>query len=155
MKHLTDAASPRRLGPPDRRSRLAYSILYGALYPRRRAARREEDHHQPIVDLHDKGLFVSAVAVLVLCVVDAFFTLNLLQNGAVEANPLMAPLVQGSAGAFAAVKLALTSASLLALVAVSRVRIFRVLRAGTLVHAALGVYASLIGYEIFLFAYPA
>ena len=153
--NTNDPIEHRRRGPSDRRSRLAYAIVYGAWHPRRRAARRASDHHQPIIDLHSKSLFVSAVVVLLLCVVDAFLTLDLLQKGAVEANPLMAPFVQGSASAFAIVKLALTGASLLTLVAVSRVRIFRVLRAGTIVHAAVIAYASLIGYEIYLLAYPA
>jgi hypothetical protein len=153
--NTNDPISHRRLGPSDRRSRLAYAIVYGAWHPRRRAARRAHDDHRPIVDLHSKSLFVSAVVVLLLCVVDAFFTLHLLQSGAIEANPLMAPLVQGSASVFAIVKLALTGTSLVALVAVSRVRIFRILRAGTIVHAAVAAYAGLIGYEIYLLAYPA
>jgi hypothetical protein len=73
-----------------------------------------------------------------------------MQRGAIEANPAMAPLVYGSAALFAITKLALTGVGIVTLVAVARFRLFKIFRAGTLVHVSLLAYLVLIGYELAL-----
>jgi Domain of unknown function (DUF5658) len=153
----TTAAGPaprpeRRVAPTDRRRELVYSLFYGGLRPRRRNGRRASDRHRPIIDWHGPGLLASAVLVLVLCVVDAFLTLWLITDGAIEANPLMAPLIQGDVRSFAITKLGLTGGGVVMLVAIARFRIFRGIRVGTLVHTILFAYFVLICYELALIA---
>jgi len=140
----------RRRGSHDRRVRLWRSLVYGGLNPRRRVGRRAGDHHRPIVDWHGPGLFASSFLILILCVLDAFLTLRLLASGAHEANPLMALYVNSDERRFVIVKLSLTGAGLLALVALARFRVFRALRAATFVHAVLAGYAALVIYELAL-----
>lgn len=142
----------RRVATGDRRRKLVYSLFYGGLRPRRRTGRRAADHHRPIIDWHGPGLLASAVLVLTLCVVDAFLTLWLLASGAVEANPVMAPLVNGSVQGFAIVKLALTGGGVLTLVALANFRVFRLFRVSTLVHTVLIAYLVLVSYELALIA---
>ncbi len=53
--------------------------------------------------------WVWSSLILLLSIADALFTLTLLQHGASEANPLMAPLVTGSGHGFAFWKVGLTT----------------------------------------------
>lgn len=142
----------RRVAPFDRRRKLVFSLVYGGLRPRRRSGRRAGDRHRPIIDWHGPGLLASAVLVLVLCVVDAFLTLWLITDGANEANPLMAPLVQGDLRGFAITKLALTGGGVVTLVAMANFRVFRLVRVGSLVHTILVAYLVLVCYELALIA---
>ena len=145
-----DGQVERRRSARDRRHRLWYSLAYGGLKPRRRGGRRAGDHYRPIIDWHGPGIFASSLLVLVLCVVDAFLTLALLSSGLVEANPVMARVVGGTAEHFAAWKLLLTGSGVLVLVALSRFRVFRVLRVATILHSVVIGYLVLIGYELLL-----
>jgi hypothetical protein len=129
-----------------------YSLAYGGLRPRRRTGRRAGDRYRPIIDWHGPGLLASSVLVLVLCTVDAFLTLLLITDGAIEANPLMAPLVQGDIQGFAITKLALTGGGIVTLVAIANFRVFRVVRVGALVHTILFAYLVLVSYELALIA---
>ncbi len=145
----------RRVAMRDRRDRLAFSLVYGGLRPRRRTGRRIADHHQPIIDWHGPGLLASSILVLILCVADAFLTLWLMTAGAIEANPLMAPLVAGDGQGFAITKLALTGGGVVTLVAMANFRVFRLFRVGSLVHTVLVAYLVLVSYELALVAHSA
>ena len=142
-----------RRGRPDRRRHFLWSLVYGGFHPRRRAGRRVLDQHRPIVDWHSPDLLFSSVGLIVLCLCDAALTLVLLAHGASEANPVMALIVDGDIERFALVKLALTATSLIALVAVARFTVFRVIRVATLVHLAMAGYVALIGYEAWLVSF--
>jgi hypothetical protein len=139
----------RRTGA-DRRRRLWWSLLYGGVWPRRLGGRRYEDHHRPLIDWHGPGLLASCVLILLMCVADAFLTLKLIALGAIEANPVMALWVYDDVRTFTAIKMALTGAGVLALVAIARFRVFRLIRVATLVHAVLVGYGALIAYELWL-----
>jgi len=77
-------------------------------------------------------------------------TAILLMHGADEVNPIMALLVYRSVAAFAAFKMAMTGASIMVMVFLSRYRFMRVLRVDLVLYAVLIVYAWLIGYEIWM-----
>jgi len=148
------ACRDRRRACGDRRERVFWSLLHGGIRPRRRAGRRLQDHHRPLVDWHGELLLTSAIVVLLLCVADALLTLQLLTDGASEVNPFMALLVQRGALSFAIVKLSLTGAGVLALVSIARFRVFRQLRVAMFVHAAMFGYAALVGYELWMLSHP-
>jgi hypothetical protein len=78
---------------PDRRNQTIQSVLYGAMNPRRRDNRRTEDDQVYIVDLHDKGLVFLGLTIVLMSVMDAFFTLNILALGGEELNLLMKALL--------------------------------------------------------------
>jgi hypothetical protein len=84
---------------------------------------------------------------VLLSFVDALFTLTLLNRGATEANPVMAPLVLGDGRSFAYWKLGLTIAGVVVLVVLARARLFRVVPAGLLLYLALACYVVLVIYE--------
>jgi hypothetical protein len=145
--NLTDERRSRS----DRRRRLWWSVLYGSFNPRRRrpARRLNEPRFHP-VDWYSPQLLAVAIGILLLSASDAFLTAILLLNGADEVNPIMALLVYRSVAAFAALKMAMTGASIVVMVVLSRYRFMRVLRVELVLYAVLAIYAWLIGYEIWM-----
>jgi hypothetical protein len=148
--HATAAAPfvERRRGP-DRRHVSLGSFLRGGLTPRRRGGRRADEQHLPI-DWHEPYLLFLSVMILLLSVTDAFLTLTLIMGGATEANPLMAYVLNDHPHLFAVVKMGLTGAGVLVLVAVARTRVFRIMRAGLVLQGVFVAYVALIAYEWWL-----
>jgi hypothetical protein len=133
----------------DRRRRVVWSVLYGSFNPRRRRpARRLSDTRFQPVDWYSAHLLAVAIGILLFSAADAFFTGVLLVHGADEINPIMAVFVYRSAAAFAAMKMAMTSVSIVFMVILSRYRFMRLIRVDLVLYGVLIVYAWLIGYEI-------
>lgn len=78
---------------------------------------------------------------------DAFFTLQLIERGAIEMNPIMAMLIGKGTLAFAASKMLLTGLGILVLVFLSRSRIFNLIRTGLVLTIFFTAYACLVCYE--------
>lgn len=146
-----DGIAERRQGP--RRNFTLASLGYGFLYARRRQTRRQSDHHSVYLDWHEPRLRYIALGILLLSCLDAVMTLNLLQAGAVELNPLMAALIERSVVLFVYTKLGLTSISLIFLVAYSNFRVFRLLKTSDLLSVSLLIYLLLTGYEAVLLGF--
>lgn len=135
----------------DRRNRMFWSVLYGSFNPRRRRpARRLGDTRYHPVDWYSAHLLAVAVGILLFSAVDAFLTGILLVHGADEINPVMAVLVYRSVALFAALKMAMTSLSIIVMVFLARYRFMRVIRVDLVLYAVLIIYAWLIGYEIWM-----
>lgn len=121
--------------------------MHGSLHPRRRGPRRDDEASFAAVDWHHpQWLGISLLIVLLSCA-DAFFTITLINRGAYEANPVMAPLVSGSPLAFALVKIGLTGGGVVILTLLARMRAFRRLPISLLLYALLIAYAVLVTYE--------
>ncbi len=144
-----DGLHRERRGDVDRRHTTLRTFLQSGFTPRRRGARRADERHMP-VDWHEPYLLALAVTILLLNVVDAFFTLALLSRGASELNPLVAFVLDSHPRLFALTKMGLTGGGVLILVAVARIRLFNVMRVGSLLHAVLAGYITLIAYEWWL-----
>jgi hypothetical protein len=125
------------------------SFLKGGITPRRRGGRRADEQHLPI-DWHEPYLLFLSVMVLLLSVADAFLTLTLIMSGAQEANPLLAFILRDHPDLFAAIKMTLTGAGVLVLVAVARSRLFRIMRVGVVLQGIFVAYVALIAYEWWL-----
>lgn len=121
--------------------------MHGSLHPRRRGPRRGDEASFAAVDWHHPQWLGISVLIVVLSCVDAFFTITLIDRGAYEANPLMAPLVSGSPLAFALVKIGLTGGGVVVLTLLARMRAFRRLPISLLLYALLMAYAVLVAYE--------
>lgn len=133
----------------DRRRLTLRSFLRGGLNPRRRGGRRAGEQHFP-VDWHEPYLLFLSLTILLLSVADAFLTLTLIMGGAQEANPLLAYVLRDRPEWFAAIKMGLTSAGVLVLVAMARSRLFGVMRGGFILQGIFVVYVALIAYEWWL-----
>ena len=99
------------------------------------------------IDWHHPRWLAIAILILVFSCTDALLTLMLIEQGAYEANPLMARLVVGSALAFAAVKIGLTAAGVVLLTQLARLRTVGNIPVGVLLYLVLAGYAALIAYE--------
>jgi len=141
----TGAADMRRA--PDRRRRVLYSLLHGSFNPRRRGPRRSGVASLRDLDWHHPQWLAVAVLIVVLSCVDAGLTLALMQHGAYEVNPLMAPLVGGSTLAFTLIKVGLTAGGVVLLTLTARMRAFGRLPVSFLLYAVLAGYGTLVVYE--------
>ena len=121
--------------------------MHGSFHPRRRGPRRGDEASFVAVDWHHPQWLGISILILVLSCIDAFLTITLIDRGAYEANPLMAPLVASSPLAFALTKIGLTAGGVVILTLLARMRVFRRLPISVLLYALLLAYAVLITYE--------
>ena len=131
----------------DRRKFGWRTVLFGFLRSRRRSTRREEEGEPLFTDWHHPWLFFLAVGTMLLSCIDAFMTLQLLERGATEINPLMAVVIGHSALAFASTKIILTGFGILVLVFLSRARFMDLFRTGGILTVFFSFYACLVCYE--------
>lgn len=141
------SSTEQRLGG-DRRSFGWRTVYWGFLRSRRHGARRVEDGDVVFIDRHHPWLFFLAVGTMVLSVADAFFTLQLLERGMIEANPVMAALLGKGTAAFAAIKMLMTAFGVLTLVYLAKTRFLDRLRTGVFLTVFFSAYACLVCYEI-------
>lgn len=139
----------RRGNEIDRRALTLRTLLTSGLAPRRRAGRRAGEHESP-VDFHDSYLLTLAIAMLVLSVADGFLTVALLSDGAEEANPVLAFVLDEQPRLFAAVKMGLTGLGVVLLVAMARARLFELVRASVFLKGLVVAYFGLVAYEAWL-----
>jgi hypothetical protein len=145
-KSLDDRAVERRTG--DRRSTSTYT-LSGALFKcRRRNSRRHLDEVNSYTDWYGPWPLVATLLITILCCVDAFLTLILLDKGAVELNLLMDILIQTDTQLFTIVKVAVTGLALVILVLHFNFRVYRVIAVRYLIYAIVPMYMLLIAHEI-------
>lgn len=132
----------------DRRERMFYSLMYGSFNPRRRSPRRTDARSLRDVDWHQPQWLAVAMLIVVLSSVDAALTLTLISHGAYEVNPLMAPIVGGSALVFTLVKVGMTAGGVVLLTLVARMRAFGKIPVSLLLYAVLVGYGALVVYEL-------
>lgn len=143
----SDGGPERRHGP-DRRIRVARSLVYGSFKPRRLGPRRTGEQALGAIDWHHPWWLAIATLILALCASDAILTVVLISRGAYELNPLLAPLISGSGALFVVVKVGLTGIGVVVLTLLSRVKAFGRLPVALLLYAVLAGYAVLIAYEL-------
>lgn len=135
----------------DRRNPSFKGFLIGCIKCRRRGPRRADYlYHQ--TDWYDVKLLVMALSLLLLSTIDAAMTMHLLNNGAVEINPLMDYLLRQGAHVFIITKIVMTSVCVVVLVAHYHSRIFNWLRVDIMLLFALFIYTGLVTYEFFIYA---
>lgn len=132
----------------DRRTFSWRTVLYGFLRSRRRDHRRIDEGEPLFTDWHHPWLFFLAVGTMLLSSLDAFLTLQLLERGMIEANPVMAGAMGYSTALFAASKMAMTGFGILTLVFLAKARFLNRFRVGLLLTTLFSGYACLICYEI-------
>lgn len=138
----------------DRREFGWKTVVFGFLRSRRRSHRRSTDEQSLFVDWHHPWLFFLATGTMLLSSLDALFTLELINRGAVEANPFMALAIDRGISVFAASKMFLTAIGLLMLVYLSRSTVFDRLRTGLLLTVFFSMYACLVCYQFVLLLQP-
>jgi hypothetical protein len=143
----TETMSDHRLD--DERRQFGWrTVFFGFLRSRRRDFRRGDDSDVIFIDWHHPWLFFLSVGTMLLSCADAFLTLILIDLGMIEANPVMASLLEQGTNVFAATKLAMTGFGILTLVFLAKSRFLDRIRTGIFLTAFFTIYACLVCYEI-------
>ena len=137
----------------DRRSKVISPFSHHRLIGRRRTLRRNDENQAVAehLDLYPKHFMAIAVSILLLCLLDAFNTLRLIDMGAREVNPLMDVLIQQSPRLFIMCKFLLTGFGIILLMAYHNARTIIRIRARSALYAALLGYIILIAYQWSMF----
>lgn len=143
---MSDVMSEQR-AVYDRRDFSWRTVCYGFLRSRRHVLRREQDADLLFLDWHHPWLFFLAVGTMLLSCLDAFMTLQLLERGMVEANPIMAAILGQGTAVFAVSKMAMTGTSILILVFLAKARFMNRVRTGLFLTVFFSIYACLVCYE--------
>jgi hypothetical protein len=133
--------------PHERRSFGWRTVANGFLRSRRRATRRVLEGQPVYSDWHHPWLFFLAVGIMLFSSIDAFLTLQLLDRGFYEANPVMAGVIGHGTLAFSVAKMFLTGFGVLTLVFLSRHRFLNRFRTGLALTSVFSFYACLVCYE--------
>jgi hypothetical protein len=131
----------------DRRQFGWRTVFFGFTRSRRHAVRREVDDEILFLDWHHPWLFFLAVGTMIFSCLDAFMTLQLLDRGMYEANPVMAAILSQGTTAFAVSKMVLTGVGIMMLVFMAKARFMNRIRTGLFLTAFFTFYACLICYE--------
>ncbi len=123
------------------------TVAHGFLRSRRRATRRLLESQPVYSDWHHPWLFFLAVGTMLLSSIDAFLTLQLLDRGFYEANPVMAGMMGHGTLTFSVAKMMLTGFGVLTLVFLSRHRFLNRVRTGLALTLIFSFYACLVCYE--------
>jgi len=143
---LSDTISDQR-EVCDRRSFSWRTVYFGFIRSRRHDLRREQDAEVLFLDWHHPWLFFLSVGTMIMSCADAFMTLQLLERGMVEANPVMAAILGQGTTAFAVSKMTMTGTGILVLVFLAKARFMNRMRTGTFLTVFFSMYACLVCYE--------
>ena len=131
----------------ERRQQVLRGLLLSSFRARRRTPRRAGERALAAIDWHHPQWLATAILIMLCSCADALLTLALIKHGAYEVNPLMRPLLGGSALAFTLVKVGLTAGGVVLLTLLARIRAFGRLSGGLLLYLFLAGYGALILYE--------
>jgi hypothetical protein len=118
----------------------------------RKFIRRNEDKRRIFwVDQYSPVLFLTIVAILFLCVIDAILTLYLLNLGAYETNPIMAYLLNFGPYVFFIPKYIMTVFGTLGLFMFRCVVIRKLnVRTHSLLYIGAWLYVAIVAWELYL-----
>lgn len=116
---------------------------------RRKKARRNEEADNYYVDRYELRYLFLIISILILCFLDAFITVILLQLGAEELNPFMLIFIKKDVVLSMVVKYVITALSLICILMHKNFRIFRNFRVRSLIYFVLTLYVVLVLFEFY------
>jgi hypothetical protein len=136
----------------DRRTNHKERLRYILFNGRRERVRRDEDRTRVLIfDRYNPRLFAAIIAILMLSIFDALFTLILIENGSSELNPVMAYFLQHGLLPFIIAKYLLTSIGVVILLIFRNVFLTRAKTyPRSLFTPVIITFLAVIAWEIFL-----
>lgn len=131
----------------DRRESSWRTVFYGFALSRRRSHRRIVDDEVIFMDWHHPWLFFLATGTMLLSCADAFLTLQLINLGMIEVNPVMNAIMAHGTLLFTSTKLAMTGFGILVLVYLAKAKFLNRYRTGAFLTLFFSFYACLVCYE--------
>ena len=145
---MTD--NPCRRDRADRRQAEWRSFAYSLVMSRRAGDRRTDYGDAPAyVDVHGPKIFFGATLMMLFCVLDAFFTLHLIQHGSRELNPFLAMLLEKDVAWFFVSKYLITAFCVFWLVVHKKFTFFGI-KGRNLLSIAIVLYGILIAYQLLM-----
>ena len=132
----------------DRREFSWRTVFFGFTLSRRHTHRRLDDNEVIFIDWHHPWLFFLATGTMLLSCADAFLTLQLIDLGMIEANPVMSAVMAHGTTAFTASKLAMTAFGIFVLVFLAKSRFLNRMRTGLFLTTFFTFYCCLVCYEL-------
>jgi len=150
MEQITQNDQRKRT---DRRSNPSSPGSICLLGGKRKHVRRAEDAKRGYyVDLYSKRSVFIISTILIMSIIDGYLTLSLVEQGAMEANPIMRFYLQLNTPLFLSVKYAVSYMSVFLLLIHKNFYIFKTsLSVKQVILGILGIYAGLIVWEVVLF----
>lgn len=141
----TTEKSDKRIVPDRRKHPTCFVSRYTFIGGRRKIIRRELDRQRYVfVDWYSPQLLITLLCLLILSLLDAYFTLTLIrEHGVAEANPIMAFYLECSDISFITGKFLFTAVSIFIFCLYSNFFITKVSLASSLV-----IYLVVILYEL-------
>lgn len=134
----------------DRRTFTLSTAIKSITQSRRKHHRRYDESPDAQRDWYHPRLFALVIGVMLLSMLDAFFTLNLLARGAIETNPVMDYFLNIGVSAFVISKMILTGSCIIFLTALSSYLFLNRFMIGKLITMSFIGYMVLISYELLL-----
>ena len=108
----------------ERRQPNLRSLLYALFMSRRQTQRRDAFPTTYYSDHYGPYIFSAALLLMLLCILDAYFTLMLLAYGSTELNPILAWALKTHVLVFFLLKYTVTAASVMITVVHKHFRVF-------------------------------
>ena len=139
----------------DRRKNRMPQLKYFLVSGRRERLRRASDQNKFVIyDRYSPKIFAAIMAILFLSVLDAFFTLFLIEHGSTELNPVMALTLKGGPFTFFAVKYGLTSMAVIIFLIFKNYYIRKLgLYTTSIFSWVIVLFGAVVAWEIFLIVF--
>ena len=138
-----------RFSHHERRRNHRKAAVHSFYRNRRQHIRREHDSAvDSYVDVHEPSLFYLALSLMILSVLDAFFTTLLISNGSEELNPILAYFLDLDIYFFLGVKFLITGFCTVFFIMHKNHRLFNLVSCYQLLVLSVAVYFLLVCYEL-------
>jgi len=135
----------------DRRSRPTRFLSRYTLKGRRRKARRQNEAINYYVDRYELRYLILIGLIMILCILDYFFSFKLLRLGGIEINLLMSNLLKNKGILLLFIKLGLTFFGLVFILFHKNFKVFGVLKTRVVIYYVFSLYLALILYEFYAY----
>ena len=135
----------------DRRQKSTPPLSRYTLTGRRKKARRSDELMNYYVDKYEKNLLVITISIGIFCILDAFFTLNILQYGGSEANLFMLFFMKKNLILTLLIRFLFTACCIFFLLIHKNFRLFGVVKTHLFIYLVFSIYFVLILYESYAF----
>lgn len=139
----------------DRRVSHVPKLKYFLFKGRRQNLRRAADKNRFVLyDRYSPKIFAAIMAILFLSVMDALFTLFLIENGSTELNPIMAYTLKSGPFTFFAVKYGLTSMAVVIFLLFKNTYIPKLgLYTTSIFSWVIALFSAVVAWEVFLIVF--
>jgi len=118
---------------------------------RRKKARRQEEDSNYYVDRYEPRYLILISLILILCILDAYFTLKIIDLGGKELNRFMLVFINTKPVVALVFKYLVTAVSIVFILIHKNFLIFGKLRVSLLIYIFFSVYVTLVVYEAVVF----